>query len=82
MSMKDAVEDVMAAIVVLRRAKDACAHLTPPGAMRRHEDLLTRARLIHAVVETRHKLQSLHQRSLRLEAAVERFKAQRLALRG
>ena len=82
MSVRNAIEDVMAAIVVRQQAKAACAHLTSPGAMRRHEDLLTRARLIHAVVETRGKLQSLHQRSVRLEAAVERFKAQRIAMRG
>jgi len=81
MPVHSAVKDVMAAIEVLKHAKAACAHLTPPGAMRRQEDLITRARLIHSVIQTRRKLQALHQRTLALGEAVERFKAQRLAMR-
>lgn len=80
MQAKNAASDVMAAVAVLERAKAACAHLCSPGQMRRRDDLLQRAQLMHAVIRSRAQFKALHERSLELQAALERFKARRAAL--
>ncbi|MFC4819218.1 hypothetical protein [Dokdonella ginsengisoli] len=81
MPTQNAARDVMTAVAVLERAKAACAHLCKPGQMRRHDDLLQRAQLMHAVIRSRAQFKALHERSLELQAALERFKARRAALR-
>lgn len=81
MQSKNAASDVMAAIAVLERAKAACAHLCKPGQMRRHEDMLQRAQLMHAVIRSRAQFKALHERGLELQAALERFKERRAAMR-
>jgi hypothetical protein len=81
MSTQNAARDVMTAVAVLERAKAACAHLCTPGQMRRHDDLLQRAQLMHAVIRSRAQFKALHERSLELQAALDRFKARRAALR-
>lgn len=80
MQSKNAATDVMTAVAVLERAKAACAHLCTPGQMRRHDDLLQRAQLVHAVIRSRAQFKALHERSLELQAALERFKARRAAM--
>lgn len=81
MPIENAARDVMTAVAVLERAKAACAHLCAPGQMRRHDDLMQRARLMHAVIRSRAQFKALHERSLELQAALERFKARRVAMR-
>lgn len=80
MSTQNAARDVMAAVAVLEHAKAACAHLCKPGQMRRHDDLLNRARLMHAVIKSRAQFKALHERSIELQAALDRFKARREAM--
>lgn len=80
MSTQNAARDVMTAVAVLEHAKAACAHLCKPGQMRRHDDLLQRAQLMHAVIRSRAQFKALHERSLELQAALERFKERRAAL--
>ena len=80
MPTENAARDVMTAVAVLERAKAACAHLCNPGQMRRHDDLLQRAQLVHAVIRSRAQFKALHERSLELQAALERFKARRAAM--
>lgn len=80
MSTQNAARDVMTAVAVLEHAKAACAHLCKPGQMRHHDDLLQRAQLMHAVIRSRAQFKALHERSLELQAALERFKERRAAL--
>lgn len=80
MQVHNAASDVMTAVAVLERAKAACAHLCAPGQMRRQDDLLQRAQLVHAVIKSRAQFKALHERSLELQAALERFKARRAAM--
>jgi|GEM_PF-1562439 hypothetical protein len=81
MSTQNAARDVMAAVAVLEHAKAACANLCHPGLMRRHEDMVNRARLIHAVIRSRAQFKALHERSIELRAALDRFKLRREAMR-
>lgn len=80
MPSNNAAHDVMAAVAVLERAKAACAHLCAPGQLRRSDDLLQRAQLVHAVIKSRAQFKALHERSLELQAALDRFKARRAAM--
>ena len=80
MSTRNAASNALAAVAVLERAQAACAHLCTPGQMRRHSDMLTRAKLIHAVIRSRAQFKALHERSIDLQAALTRFKQRREAM--
>lgn len=81
MPIQNAAREVMSAVAVLEHARNACAHLCKPGQLRRRDDLLQRAQLVHAVIRSRAQFKVLHERSLELQAALERFKARREAMR-
>jgi len=81
MPIENAAANVMAAVSVLEHAKAACAHLCHPGQMRRDSDLHARAQLIHAVIRTRRQFKAFRDRGLELQAALDRFKARREAMR-
>jgi hypothetical protein len=81
MPIENAAAQVMAAVNVLEHAKAACAHLCHHGLMRRDSDLQRRAELIHAVIRTRRQFKAFRDRGLELQAALERFKTRREAMR-
>lgn len=81
MPAANAAANVMAAINVLERAKAACANLCHPGEMRSDSDLRSRAQLIHAVIRTRSQFKAFRDRGIELQAALDRFKARREAMR-
>jgi hypothetical protein len=64
---------------VRENAQRACSNLLGIGQMRRRDDLLERARVIHAALTTRRRFKALLDRSRELQAALERFKARRSA---
>jgi hypothetical protein len=64
--------------VVREHAQRACSDLCAPGFLRRRDDQLARARLIHAALTTRLRFKRLYERSKELQAALERFKRRRV----
>ena len=80
MLIKNAANDVMAAVAVMEHARRACANLSPLGLPMTHEQLEHRARVIAAVVNASSKLQQLRDRAASLEHALARFKARRAEL--
>lgn len=81
MSVKNAATDLMAAINVLERARDASTLLRPMTAPMSERELVQRANMIAKVIRARSKLQQLRNRAEALEDALGRFKARREALR-
>jgi BMFP domain-containing protein YqiC len=81
MSVKNAATDIMAAINVLERARDAAAMLRPLTSPMSDLELAQRADMIAKVIRARSKLQQLHNRAEALEGALDRFKARREAMR-
>ncbi|MFC5490006.1 hypothetical protein [Dokdonella soli] len=75
------IPDTLSAGSILEQAKAACAQLCQPGQMRRRDDLLARAQLIHAAISTRKRFKALYERSQELQSALDRFKAHREARR-
>jgi hypothetical protein len=81
MTVKNAAGDVLAAVNVLQHARKACAELKPLGSPLTQAELEQRAQIIDTVVRTRRLLQLLQRRADDLEAALDRFKARREAMR-
>ncbi|MEO7324380.1 MAG: hypothetical protein ABIW82_06095 [Dokdonella sp.] len=81
MSVKNAATDLMAAINVLERARDASAMLRPLTSPMSDRELVQRANMIAKIIRARSKLQQLRNRAEALEGALDRFKARREALR-
>jgi len=80
MSVKNAANDVMAAVAVMQRARAACANLSPLGMPMTASQLEHRARVIAAVVNASRKLQQLRDRAVSLEGALARFRARKAEL--
>jgi hypothetical protein len=81
MSVKNAATNVMAAVSVMERARDACANLRPLSSPMTLRELEQRAEMIAKVIRARAKLQQLRNRAEVLESALIRFKARREAMR-
>lgn len=80
MDVKNAANDVMAAVAVMNHARSACANLSPLGLPMTQEQLEQRARVISAVINASRKLQQLRDRAVSLEGALERFRARKTEL--
>ena len=94
MSIKNAADDVMAAVAVMQHARNACANLSPLGlpmtqAQRAAFDTIGqvtppqlehRARVICSVINASRKLQQLRDRAVSLEGALARFRARKAEL--
>jgi hypothetical protein len=74
--------DALQAGVVRKLAQHACADLCEPALLRRGDDMLARARVIHAALSTRRRFEALYERSRELQTALERFKARRTQIHG
>lgn len=74
--------DALQAGVVRKLAQHASADPCEPAWLRRSDDMLARARVIHAAHSTRRRFEALYGRSRELQTALERFKARRLRIRG
>ncbi len=81
MIAKNAAADVMAAVNVLERARDASVHLHPLSTPMTSAELQQRADMIAKVIRARSKLQQLRNRAEALEGALARFKQRREAMR-
>jgi hypothetical protein len=81
MSAHNAAADVLSAIAVMKRARDACADLQPLDTPMSELELLQRAELIEKVIHTRQLLQRLRDRAEGLRADLDRFKQRRAAMR-
>ena len=80
MSIKNAADDVMAAVAVMQHARDACANLSPLGLPMTQAQLEHRARVICSVINASRKLQQLRDRAVSLEGALARFRARKAEL--
>ena len=74
--------DALQAGIVRRLAEHACSDLCEPACLRRSDDRLARARVIHAALSTRRRFKALYERSRELQTALEWFKARRAQIRG
>jgi hypothetical protein len=81
MPKKKAANDVLAAVNIMQRARDACADLKPLTHPMTPEELQQRAEMIDKVIRARRKLQLLRDRAEALEGALGRFRARREAIR-
>ena len=75
------LRNAVLAIDSLREAQHACADLKPTAMSMTDEELRGRAELIERVIRTRAKLQEVRDRAENLQAALERFKQRRAAMR-
>lgn len=75
------LRNAVLAIGSLRDAQHACADLKPTAMPMTDEELRGRAELIERVIRTRAKLQEVRDRAENLQAALERFKQRRAAMR-
>lgn len=73
--------DALSPEMVRQYARDACANLCELGELTQSGDLLARAQLIHAAIDTRRRFKALAARSQDLRDALDRFKARREAIR-
>lgn len=80
MAVKDAAQDVMAAVAVMEQARNACANLSPLGLPMTQAQIEHRARVIAAVINASRKLQQLRDRALTLENALVRFRQRKAEL--
>jgi hypothetical protein len=80
MSVRNAANDVMAAVAVMEHARDACANLSPLDLPMTPAQLEHRARMIVAVLNASRKLQQLRDRAVSLEGALARFRARKAEL--
>jgi hypothetical protein len=80
MQVKNAAQDVMAAVAVMEHARNACANLSPMGLPMTDEMIEHRARVIAAVINASRKLQQLRDRAVSLEHALARFRARKAEL--
>lgn len=81
MAEQDNPLDAMSPEMVMEYAKAACANLCEAGQLRRRDDLVARAQLIHAAMITRQRFKALYDRSRELRDALERFEERRKAMR-
>jgi hypothetical protein len=77
MKMRTATLDAAAAINLLRHARDACDQLNPLGTPMTMAELQQRAEIIDSVIRARTKLELLRDRAVKLQEAVEQFKARK-----
>ncbi|HVT32778.1 MAG TPA: hypothetical protein VHE32_09020 [Rhodanobacteraceae bacterium] len=75
--MRTATLDAAAAINLLRHARDACDQLNPLGTPMTMAELQQRAEIIDSVIRARTKLELLRDRAVKLQEAVEQFKARK-----
>ena len=80
MQVKNAAQDVMAAVAVMEHARNACANLSPMGLPMTDEMIEHRASVIAAVINASRKLQQLRDRAISLEHALARFRARKAEL--
>ena len=81
MGINTNVHQVLAAVSVLERARDACVNLKPMSCPMTDLELQQRAAVIEKVINARCKLQQLRNRAEALQGALNRFKARREAMR-
>jgi hypothetical protein len=77
MKMRTATLDAAAAINLLRHARQACDQLNPLGTPMTMAELQQRAEIIDSVIRARSKLEHLRNRAVKLQEAVEQFKARK-----
>jgi hypothetical protein len=77
MKMRTATLDAAAAINLLRHARQACDQLNPLGTPMTMAELQQRAEIIDSVIRARTKLALLRDRAVKLQEAVEQFKARK-----
>jgi hypothetical protein len=80
MAIRNAANDVTAAIAVLDHAKTACAKLRPLDRPMTRAEIEHRARVIAAVINANRKLRQLRDRAHALESALERYRSRRMEL--
>ena len=80
MELRNAAQDVMAAVAVVEHARSACANLSPLGMPMTDAQIEHRARVIAAVIDASRKLRQLRDRAASLEKALARFRARRAEL--
>ncbi len=80
MDVKNAANDVLAAVALMEHARKACANLSPLGLPMTRTQIEHRARVIAAVINASSKLQQLRDRALTLETALARFRARKAEL--
>jgi len=80
MEVRNAAQDVMAAVAVMEHARSACANLSPLGMPMTDAQIEHRARVIAAVIDASRKLRQLRDRAASLEKALARFRARRAEL--
>jgi hypothetical protein len=80
MEVKNAAQDVMAAVAVMQHARTACANLSPLGLPMTDAQIEHRARVIAAVIDASRKLRQLRDRAASLEKALARFRARKAEL--
>ena len=80
MEVRNAAQDVMAAVAVMEHARSACANLSPLGLPMTDAQIEHRARVIAAVIDASRKLRQLRDRAASLEKALARFRARRAEL--
>lgn len=81
MDVRNAAQDVMAAVAAVEHARNACANLSPLGVPMTDGQIDHRARVIAAVIDASRKLRQLRDRAASLETALARFRARRAELR-
>lgn len=77
MKIRTATLDAAAAINLLRHAREACDQLNPLGTPMTMAELQQRAEIVHSVIRARAKLELLRNRAVKLQEAVEQFKARK-----
>jgi hypothetical protein len=80
MAIRNAANDVTAAVKVMDHAKAACATLGPLDRPMSRSEIEQRARVIAAVINASRKLQQLRDRARSLESALERYRSRRTEL--
>ena len=80
MEVRNAAQDVMAAVAVMEHARSACANLSPLGMPMTDAQIEHRARVTAAVIDASRKLRQLRDRAASLEKALARFRARRAEL--
>ncbi len=81
MRVKTAANDVLAAVTVMERARDASVRLNPLCMHMSVRELQQRADMIDKVIRARRTLQLLRDRAENLQGALDRFKKRREAMR-
>ena len=77
MKMRTATLDAAAAVNLLKHARSVCDQLNPLGTPMTMAELQQRAEIIDSVIRARTKLALLRDRAVKLQEAVEQFKARK-----